>query len=184
MKLKYLARVIANLFAGFPAASQGGVMRFDSDGGTPQSAPLKSMSPGVIDLTAATLTMTEIDHAGRTILSNLAATQTITLPRATGSGAMYRFYVKILKTGDLIIKVANADDSMLGSIHMLQDGGDTSIGFEIAAADDTITLNGSTKGGLAGDRVDICDVLPGLFMVHAWLSGSGSEATPMSAAVS
>jgi hypothetical protein len=45
-------------------------------------------------------------------------------------------------------------------------------------------MNGSTTGGLAGSYIELVDIAAGDWIVRAALIGSGSPATPFSAAVS
>ena len=137
-----------------------------------------------VTITGASATITAEGYAGRPIVLDLAGAQTITLPAATGTGHAYEFWVKTTKTGDLVIQAASASDSMLGNGMLLADGGNTVVAFEVAADDDTITMNGSTTGGIAGARVKIIDVASGLFLVELVSAATGTEATPFSAAVS
>jgi len=134
--------------------------------------------------TAATLTVTAASHAGQTITLNRAAGITVTLPAATGTGNWYRFFVGTTVTSNNhVIRVADATDTMDGTAWMAQDGGDTDVAFEAGTTDDTITLNGSTKGGIIGDFIVLTDVAADQWSVQAWLQGTGTEATPFSAAV-
>ena len=56
-------------------------------------------------------------------------------------------------------------------------------GFMTVAASDTITLNGTTTGGLTHGTI-VCTVLAtGLWLVSVNTGGSGNLATPFSAAV-
>ena len=56
-----------------------------------------------------------------------------------------------LKQADFILQVANASDTMTGNAVIVDtDTNDNAEGFMTAATSDTITLNGSTTGGLAG----------------------------------
>lgn len=135
------------------------------------------------NVTAATLTITNETHAGQIITLNRAAGITVTLPAATGSGARYRFIVGTTFTGSGIIQVASSSDTMVGNAIVLQDGGDTMAGFEAGATADTITLNGTTTGGLAGAEVEVIDIASTLFFVRVVTAATGTEATPFSAAV-
>ena len=56
--------------------------------------------------------------------------------------------------------------------------------FETAATSDTITMNGTTTGGILGAQVEIQDVASGVFSVVVRSAATGTEATPFSAAVS
>lgn len=139
----------------------------------------------IVNLTASTLTVTADAHDLRTVTINRAAGSTITLPAATGSGAKFRFIVGTTVTSNgVIIKVANATDIMTGTALLLQDSADTVVGFETAADTDTITLDGSTTGGIKGGVVEIEDIASGLFFVRVLGSATGTEATPFSATVS
>lgn len=159
-----------------------GVLRGEGDRGTSQ-LPIQSivLKPYRI---AANITLTEAEHAGRTGYFDVAAGAVVTLPRATGSGAIFRFFCKTTITSNSMkIQVGNADDVLRGQALIAQDAADTAVVFETAATSDTLTGNGSTTGGITGDYVEIEDIAEGMFRVNAFLSGTGTEATPFSAAV-
>jgi len=136
----------------------------------------------------ATDAITLAEHAGRILLmgevgGNAAAT--FTLPAATGSGAEFRFIVSVINTSNYVIQVANADDTIDGSVILHQDSANTTQTFNTVAASDTITLNGTTKGGVSiGDEITLLDMATNQYMVKGVLTASGTEATPFSAAVS
>jgi hypothetical protein len=73
---------------------------------------------------------------------------------------------------------------MIGNAIVLADGGDSLVGFECASDTDTITFNGSTTGGIKGDRVELIDIATDTWFVNVISSGTSSEATPFSATVS
>ncbi len=130
----------------------------------------------------ASAAITQETYNGQIINLSAAAGMTITLPAATGTNAMYRFVVSTSVTSNsYIIQVANATDIMIGTASV---AGTTGTVFSTVAASDTLTMNGSTLGGLAGSYVEIMDVSAGEFIVRANLLGSGTPATPFSAAVS
>ncbi|UTY50432.1 hypothetical protein [Sinorhizobium fredii] len=138
-----------------------------------------------IALTAATLALALATHAGATVVVDRAAGSTVTLPAATGSGAKFKLVVKTTITSNsLIVKVANATDVMTGTALFGQDAADTAVLFETAATDDTITMNGSTTGGIKGDIIELEDLASGLWGVTVRGSATGTEATPFSATVS
>ena len=142
---------------------------------------LSGLSISPINHTAATLTVNERQYAGKMITLNRAAGVAVTLPAATGSGASFRFFVGTTFTSDATIKVANANDTMAGQAII---DGTTSTMFQTAATSDTITLNGSTTGGLLGTQVEVEDVEANVWYVKVLGNGSGTEATPFSATVS
>jgi len=143
-----------------------------------------SGSGSLVSVTAD-VTLTSASHAGRTMLLDVASGATVTLPAASGTGNIYKFFVKTTVTSnDYIIQVASADDTMAGVAIVANDGGATASIFETVAASDTITLDGSTTGGILGGQVEIQDVASGVFSVVVRGAATGTEATPFSAAVS
>lgn len=143
------------------------------------------VAPSVISITTSTVSLTAAEHHGKTVVLNRAAGVTATLPAATGSGAKFRLIVGTTVTSNNdIVQVANASDVMTGLALLAQDSADTVVGFEAASTSDTITMNGSTKGGIKGDLIEIEDIAENLFHVRVVGSATGTEATPFSAAVS
>lgn len=137
-----------------------------------------------ISVTAATLTLNKATHEGCIVVANRAAGITFTLPAATGSGARYIVVVgTTITSNNLIIQVANSTDIMAGVAFQAADGGSTSNAWEAGATDDTITMDGSTKGGIKGDRIDLEDVASGVWQVRVVGAATGTEATPFSSAV-
>lgn len=141
------------------------------------------VSARITNATAATLTVTAASHEGGVITLNRAAGITATLPAATGSGNKFKFIVGTTFTGSGIIQVVT-DDTMKGMALVAQDGGDTSVVFETAVDSDTITLNGTTTGGLVGADVELIDIAADTWWVNVRTAATGTEATPFSAAVS
>lgn len=140
---------------------------------------------GIVDATASTLTVTAATHSGRIVTLNRAAGIAVTLPAATGSGGRYRFIIGTTVTSNsTTIKVANASDSFRGNAIQSQDAGATLQMFEAAANDDTVTLNGTTTGGIVGDEVELIDIATNLYFVRVISAATGTEATPFSATVS
>jgi hypothetical protein len=133
-------------------------------------------------VTAATLAVTAAAYNGQTINLSRAAGIVVTLPAATGTNAVYKFVVTTAVTSnDYVIQVANATDTLNGFAAV---GGTTASVFGTLPASDTITMNGTTTGGLVGSYVEITDIATGEFLVTSALVGSGTPATPFSAAVS
>lgn len=136
-------------------------------------------------LTAATVTLTAADHSGKTLLLDRAAGIVATLPAATGSGNKYRFVVKTVPTSNAhIVKVANVTDIIQGTAVVVSDNSAAVLGYAAGAADDTISLNGTTTGGLKiGDIIELEDTAAGMFVAYVRTNASGTEATPFSATV-
>jgi len=132
-------------------------------------------------VTDATLTLTSA-NAGSIIPLNLASGQAVTLPAATGTQSVYTLLIgTTISSNTTTVKVANATDVMNGIANV---GAGTGGVFGTLPASDTITLNGTTTGGIAGSIITITDIASGIFRVNASLIGSGTVATPFSATVS
>lgn len=118
----------------------------------------------------ATLSATEALHDGKIIALDTAAGSVVTLPASSGSGATFRFIVSVKATSNAhIIKVANTTDVLSGSVNILDNDGAAQGGYAATGTDDTITLNGTTTGGLVGDWVEVVDVLAGFWAIRGQL---------------
>src|SRR5262245_21258897 len=95
-------------------------------------------------------TLSKKAHADSTLLLSAAAGLTITLPASSGDGTTFRFFVRTTVTSNNdIIQVANSTDVIQGSaIFSSDDAANAAISFETTSTSDTITMNGSTKGGI------------------------------------
>ena len=138
-----------------------------------------------ISVTSATLSITKRNHAGTVLIANKADGITATLPASDGSGARYEFVVgTTITSSNFIVKVANATDVMTGVAVVASDNAaDAAIAFETAASSDTITMNGTTTGGIKGDRIILTDISSGLWQVQIVAAATGTEVTPFSATV-
>lgn len=135
----------------------------------------------------ATLSATVAAHNGKIILLDTAAGTVVTLPAATGSGAIFEFVVSVLATSNShIVKVANATDLMFGYALVVDtDTAGTVTGFATAVDSDTITLNRSTTGSVTiGERIRAVDLAANKWAVEVHSTNTGSGATPFSATVS
>lgn len=140
------------------------------------------MAKQPINVTADTLTVERDSHAGTVITLNRAAGITATLPASTGKGDEYDFFIGTTVTSNsTIIKVANATDILQGILHLTTDIAGTSM--PTSATSDTITMNGSTTGGVLGSWVKVKDVAVGFWRLEGGLICTGIEATPFSAGV-
>lgn len=137
---------------------------------------------GIVTVADATVAITDDAHVGQRVVFNRAAGVTATLPAATGSGNRYEFIGAIDATGNQIIQVTG-DDTMAGVAYLGNDSAGASC-FYTGATSDTITLDGSTTGGLKGWRVICDDIAADTWAVMVMSEASGTEATPFSAAVS
>lgn len=158
------------------------------------SGPVKSLngfisagSGAVVSLTADT-SLTVDDHAGKVLVCNDADGK-FTLPTINASspsdstdpnqlnnlGASFYFVIETAAT-DLDIKT-DGTDKFVGGLYI---GVNNATGktFISGATNDVITLNGTTKGGLAGSVVKVTAVADDKYAVEGIVLGSGTLVTP------
>ena len=172
----------ANLIDSFPNLTDGGTFT--------GAITTASVTKGLVSITA-TDAITAAEHAGRTLVLNAAnaggTAVTLTLPAATGTGNVYHFVVGIVSAmaGAYKIQVADATDTIDGYIIAGNDDDATLSRHTTAADSDTITLNGTSTGGVGiGDSITLIDIASNQFIVTGTTIHNGSEATPFSVAVS
>jgi len=130
----------------------------------------------------ASFTFDRSNDAGNVISLDAAAGLTATLPASTGKGDIYEAFVGTTVTSNnYIIQVANSTDILAGAVHLTTDIGGTSM--PTSTTSDTITMNGSTTGGLRGTWLRFKDVKSGFWALEGGIICTGTEATPFSAAV-
>lgn len=135
-----------------------------------------------INVTASTLTLDRDVHSGAVVTVNRAAGCTITLPAAAGKGDEYIVYCgTTITSNSLKIQVANSSDTMAGGVSISTDI--AGITMLAGGTNDTITMSGSTTGGVAGSWVRLVDVAANVWMVNGFLCSTGIEANPFSATV-
>jgi hypothetical protein len=145
--------------------------------------------------------LTVAEHAGRIVYNSGAGAVTYTLPaiNATANsavagpgadynnsnniGAKFTIFSDTTKTGSLIVQVANATDVMSGRAIFVDDTSDNAVGFNTAASSDTITLNGTTTGGVAPSIIECVALATGKWAVSVSSANTSTPATPFSAAV-
>ena len=148
-----------------------------------------SFMTGLVTI-AATDAITLSEHAGRTnLLGEVGgnALVTLTLPDATGTGAVYKFIVSVVNTSNYKFVVPDANNTIDGQIMITDADGTAATSFVTAAATDTIILNGTTSGGGAiGDYIELTDIAADQWAVNGMVTcAAGSNiATMFSATVS
>ena len=146
-------------------------------------------------------TLTVAEHAGRIVYNSGAGAVTYTLPAINATadsaisgpgadynnsnnlGAKFTIFSDTTKTGSLIVQVANATDVMSGRAYFLDDTSANAVGFNTSASSDTVTLNGSTTGGIAPSKIECVALATGKWAVTVSSANTGTPATPFSAAV-
>lgn len=133
--------------------------------------------------TTAALTLNRETHAGTWVILNSTTGRIITLPASTGDGDVYSIFVSAtVSSGNHVVACSTGTtDSFLGGVSISTDI--AGVTFLANASDDTVTMNGSTTGGLAGSFLQFEDVVSGTWKISGFLVSSGSEADPFSAAV-
>ena len=146
-------------------------------------------------------TLTVSEHAGRIVYNSGAGAVTYTLPAINATadsavsgpgadynnsnniGAKFTIFSDTTKTGSLIVQVANATDVMSGRAIFVDDTSDNAVGFNTASSSDTITLNGTTTGGVAPSIIECVALATGKWAVSVSSANTSTPATPFSAAV-
>lgn len=153
------------------------------------------LSTTVVAAGAAALSLTVAAHDKKIVLADQAAGVTFTLPSAVAAVVGARFEIRIsvsLTSGSLILQVANNADYMIGQCDLLSDdaaGGpvkafETANSGTVATESDTITFNRSTTGtAKKGGWITVECVAANVWAVTGRTGGTGTEATPFSAAV-
>jgi len=158
------------------------------------SGPVKSLAgfisagnANVVSLTADT-TLTVDAHAGKILTCNDADGK-FTLPTIVATapgndedpnqtnnlGATFTFVIETAAT-DLDIKTDGTDKFVGGLYTGVNDA--TGKTFISGADNDVITLNGSTKGGLAGSIITVTAIGSAKYAVEGITLGSGTLVTP------
>jgi len=158
------------------------------------SGPVKSLAgfisagnANVVSLTADT-TLTVAAHSGKILTCNDADGK-FTLPsivttdpgdntdpnQLNNLGATFFFVVETAAT-DMDI-LTDGTDKFVGGVYTGVDD-NTGKTFISASSNDVITMNGSTKGGLAGSIVKVTAMSSAKYSVEGIILGSGTLVTP------
>lgn len=134
----------------------------------------------VVSATSSTLTVTASTHSGTLINLSRAAGIAVTLPNATGTGNVYNFFIGTTVTSNTTtLTRGTAADVMSGVV--LQCKAATALTpIPTASNTNTITLDGSTKGGILGDWICLMDIATNQWLLQMVISSTGTPATPLS----
>lgn len=139
------------------------------------------VSTRIVNCTASTLAVTEVDHDGKTIVLDRAAGIAVTLPVAS-AGLKFRFVVKTTFTGASSIKSVAGTDIMIGHALMGNNSDNSVVDWQAVASNtyDTIDLLGTSNstGGMAGQVITIEGLAAALWLVEIRGDAAGTEATP------
>lgn len=112
---------------------------------------------------------------------------TVTLP-ACAIGLEYTFLFRASHSGsDLAIITTASADKLFGSLIRAVDGlsasfadDGTQVDTTTGADDNTMTMNGTTQGGIVGSRIQVTGLTGNKWQVHGELIGSGDQITVFS----
>jgi hypothetical protein len=144
---------------------------------------IADVSTRLVAVGGTSLAVTVAAHADRIILlDHSAAESTATLPAAAGTGAVFRFIVSAVNTNNHIITITG-DDTMKGSVNILDNDAAAQGAFAATTTDNTITLNGTTTGGQIGDWIELVDIAADVWAVRGDLvvPAGSNPADPFSA---
>ena len=131
----------------------------------------------IVAVTAATTL--DIKQSGALVVFDNAAGAVVTLP-APQLGATYEFVVATTITSNAAkIITDSASTFLLGAVSLVNDGATTAESF--LANGSTIralSSNGTTTGGVAGDRYRITAINTTQWFIEGVLINSGTAATP------
>ncbi len=138
---------------------------------------ISGQTPVTVTASSATLGTT---HVGRTVVLDRATGIAVTLPTASGTGNVYKLFIKTSFTGAASVVVgATTTELMMGTALLLQDAADTVVGFNATAATTLNLWNTDGRfGGLAGASVTLVDVATGVWQVSYTSDAANTEASP------
>lgn len=134
-----------------------------------------------ITINTSTLAVSRNVHDNRPILLNVSAGTTVTLPRATGSGATFKFIVKTASNANVISggTAAGAYNSTFQGGYDQDDSGDSAVSgtsfMGAAAGNNTYSPTTAGGGGAAGDWIEFQDIATDLYQVFG---ANGAVADP------
>lgn len=121
-----------------------------------------------------------VTQSGAVIAAAAAEDYTLPAITATEAGVWFEFFVVTLATS-LTITTASGDVFIGGATIMSTSAGAENDAFSAGATDNTITLNGTTSGGIVGSWIRVVANKAGTgWLTHANLIGSGTIVTPFS----
>lgn len=144
----------------------------------PLTALFERVTDDITNVTTSTYTVVEGDNL---ITLNRAAGIAVTLPAATGSGRVVEFVVGTLITSNTTTLTCAGSDKFQGFALTFPDDAAALGGWAATAGTSTIfTMDGTTRGGYAGDTIRIRDVALNRWQIEFYGKQTGTEATPFS----
>lgn len=159
-------------------------------GSAAQALPANSTIGGLVPngapivVNASTLTLDPTTHGNRlVVLSGTTANAgvAITPPAATGTGNRYTIVFGSSVTSNsttIDAKAGNASDVFYGWLETYK--ATTFTQYITASNSNLLTFDGSTKGGIKGDIVELIDVATNVWIVRGFTNQTGTIASPFS----
>jgi hypothetical protein len=135
----------------------------------------------LVTASGATETLTSAD-CGQTVLMDTAAGGSdITLPAATGTGCVYRIIVTVAVSSGAGLLIVVGNDEFVGGLLNVGTTADQADVFTAADAGDvdTISLDGSTTGGLTGTIIYVQDISTDNWAIWGTVLGTDASGTPL-----
>lgn len=111
---------------------------------------------------------------------NSAAGIALTLPAATGSGAIFRCVIVTTITSLTTTITTNSGDYIAGLVIQEKIGTGPAYYAANGTSHHIITMDGSTKGGIIGDYIELIDVKANLWSLKMVTQATGTVANPIS----
>lgn len=129
----------------------------------------------------STLALTSASNR-KTVKLDTATGSVVTLPAATGSGAVYMFLVTVLATTNSHVISAAGTDVMIGLALIANvSSGNATLLFAAQSTSNTLTLNRTATGSVSkGEWVTVEDVASGVWEVKAFFTANTTALTPFS----
>lgn len=131
----------------------------------------------IVSLLTGALVLSQATHDSRVIVINVASGSALTLPTATGSGTRFTLIVGTTVTSNNITVTTAAGDYFAGMIAAEGTSNSTLTFVANGSSTSVITLDGDTKGGYIGDRIELIDIASHVWAVEGKVQTSGSQAT-------
>lgn len=147
----------------------------------PNEIRLRMIQRLTLIVTVATLTLSSFRYGGMRLLNcQRAAGQAFVLPAANGKRGKYRFFIGTTITSNTTTIHTATGSDVISGFASIAGGSSNGPTFATASNTNTITMNGTTQGGILGSYVELEDVGAGQWRVKFLGVGSGALATPFS----
>lgn len=135
----------------------------------------------VISGSGATRTLNQ-NESGSTVLFDRAAGIVYTLPAACAVGTHFKFVVTTTVTSNAAKIITGAGTELMvgGIINCDTDSSDAVAIWKslVATGNVAVSMDGSTKGGIKGDIIEVEKVNSTTWQVTGYTNGTGTVATP------